>query len=253
MTERKEPTISAIRPDPDEIARRQRPSSGANRAVKSDTRAAVPAQPASSKPSGAGVSIVGVIALLVAFVALGGVAYMYQQNQLLVAQLSSADSRIVDLEKQLEMTGDESTASMAAVQAKLKWADSEIRKLWGVSYDTNRKAIAANTGKISALTKSAGSVDSKIATALKGPKADIKLINDLIEGQQSAISSVETRASQGVAQVQALTDTLRKMEKSEAALQSRIKTNEEAIEAIDAFRRTVNQQLLQLRAGSTAP
>ena len=30
------------------------------------------------------------------------------------------------------------------MKAKLVWADSEIRKLWGVSYDTNRKAIAAN-------------------------------------------------------------------------------------------------------------
>lgn len=246
MTERKEPTLNAIRPEPDEIARRQR-------SAKAGASQQPPKAVRQAPPPARGGSGVAVFALLVGLMGCGGAGYLYWQGELLKVELQQADMRIVELEKQLEMTGDESTASMAAVQAKLKWADSEIRKLWGVAYDTNRKAIAANSDKIAVLTKGAGAVDAKISKALGGTKADIKLVNDLLEAQQSALSSLENSAAQQRGEVQKMTDAVRQMEKAEAELKRRIATNEEAIAAIDAFRRSVNQQLLQMRSASGTP
>lgn len=239
MTERKEPTINSIRPEPDEIARRQRQAAAARGAQARGSAAPVVVR-----------SKLAPVAFLVALLGCGAAGYLYWQNMQFVLALQTADARILELEKQLEMTGDESTASMTAVQAKLKWADSEIRKLWGVAHDRNRKAIAANADDIAALKKGAGSVDGKIKAALQGPVAEIKLINDLLDAQQSAISQVESKSQQQLTQVQDATDKLRQLEKTEAELKRRIAANEEAITAIDAFRRQVNQQLLQMRGAT---
>src|SRR5690606_10123498 len=75
-------------------------------------------------------------------------------------QLQQADNRIAELEGKLSMTSDQSSQSLTQVDAKLKWVDSEIRKLWGVSNDTNRKAIAANKNNI-------GDLEKGLATARK--------------------------------------------------------------------------------------
>jgi len=238
MTERKEPTINAIRPEQDEIAN-HRQRSGAPK-----NGGPAPVRPVIVK------SKLAPFALFVALIGVGGAGFSFWQLQQTQVLLDGAEKRIVELEKQLEMTGDESTASMTAVQAKLKWADSEIRKLWGVSYDRNRKAIAENEEKIAGLTKGAKSVDGKINAALKETNAEIRLINDLLDSQQTSMTSIENNAQDQLAQVQALSDKVRKLEQLEAELKRRVSTNEEAIKAIDAFRRSVNQKLLQL--GSTA-
>lgn len=230
-------------PDADDIAQhkaRAKPSSqGARTAVGSGS---VPVRPVIVK------SPLGPIALLIALLGVGLAGYSYWQLMESQKFLSAADARIVELEKQLEMTGDESTASMAAVQAKLKWADSEIRKLWGVSYDRNKKSIEDNTQAIAVLKKGAGNIDAKIKAALKDPKAEIRMINDLLDSQTTALSAIEGKAQGQLAQVQELTDKVRELDKMQTEFNNRIKTNEEAIRAIDAFRRNINQQLLQLKA-----
>lgn len=243
MTERKEPTLSPIRPEQDEIAARKRNQrSGAARPAAAGAQGNIPARPIVVK------SKLAPLALLLALAGIGAAGFAYWQLEQTRLTLVSAEARIGELEKQLEMTGDESTASMTAVQAKLKWADSEIRKLWGVSFDRNKKAIESNQQEIAALKKGAGSVDGKIKAALKESTAEIKLINDLLDSQQTALTNVESKALAQVGQVQELTDKVRQLEKLDAELQRRITTNEEAIQAIDAFRRSINQQILELKA-----
>jgi len=245
MTNRKEPTLNAIRPEQDEIVRhRQRGTSKGRPASNPSTSA--PVRPVVVK------SPWGLLALTLAFIAIGFAGFGYWQLQLTQKALVSAEARIAQLEGQLEMTGDESTASMAAIQAKLKWADSEIRKLWGVSFDKNKKAIADNKQQLAVLAKGASSVDSKIKAALKGTTAEIRLINDLLDSQQTSMSDIERKTQMQLAQLQDVTDKVREFEKLETEFTRRIASNEEAIEAIDAFRRNINQQMMQLN-GSASP
>ncbi len=245
MTERKEPTINAIRPEQDEIRHRQRASKSRPGAQTPPT--APPARPVIVK------SRMAPLALFVAIVGVGFAGFAYWQLMQTQQMLAASEARIVELESKLEMTGDESTASMAALQAKIKWADSEIRKLWGVSYDRNRKNISKNTEQLAVLSKGAKSVDKKITDALKGPNTEIKLINDLLDSQQTSMSDIERKAQTQLTQVQELGDKMRQLEKMEAEFKRRIKTNEEAIQAIDAFRRNVNKQLLEQNNANAMP
>lgn len=239
--ERKEPTIS-IRPEQDEISARQRqqPTAGRKPAVGT---------PVSSRPVVVK-SKLAPFALLLAVTALGLAGFVYWQFTLTQQSLASAEQRIVELEGQLALTGDESNASMTALQAKLKWADSEIRKLWGVSYDTNRKKIAANESSITDLSKKTGAMQGKIDKAVKSATTEVKAVSDLVSAQQSSMARVEKQQGNLQTQMQALIDRLNLMEMEQKQSDKRIKTNEQAIEAIDAFRVSVNRDLLQLKAAT---
>ena len=126
------------------------------------------------------------------------------------------------------------------MQAKLKWADSEIRKLWAVSYDTNRKAIADNVDAITEINKQMKGIDGKVKNATKNVETDVKLLNELVDTQQVSLAQIEQKMT-------AVKTSAEKMIQENTALTKRIERNEQAIEAIDTFRRTVNQQLLQLK------
>ena len=233
--------MSGIRPDQDEIARHQRQKS----------RSTNPTRPTAAAPQSPPVIVKSSkIAPYAMFFAVLGVAvagFTFWQLTLAQQALQSADARIASLESKLEMSDDESNASMTAMQAKLKWADSEIRKLWGVSYDTNRKAIAANKASLAEVKEGFSTVDTKIKSAVEGVKTEVQLVNELLEGQQASFGSIEKNSQEQVAKVRELTNKLAKLERVEEELKQRISSNEEAISAIDAFRRNVNQQLLQIR------
>jgi len=242
-TERKEPKISGIRPDQDEIARHQRQKTRSTPTQTTSTRT-------SSQPVRPQVIVrtskLGALGLFIALLASGAAGFTYWQLTLAHQSLADAGERLKVLENQLELSDDESNASMTAMQAKLKWADSEIRKLWAVSYDTNRKGIAANQTEVSALKESLAAYDGKLKAAVDSAKTEIQLVNELLEGQQSSVAKAESASQQQLKTVRELSDKLKSLERLESDLKSRISANEEAIKAIDGFRRNVSQQLLQL-------
>ncbi|WP_185235874.1 hypothetical protein [Teredinibacter franksiae] len=243
MTERKEPTLNPIRPEKDEIVHhRQRTTAQPRQPVAGNA----PVRPVIVK------SKLAPLALLLSFVGIGFAGYVFWLLMQTQQELHTADKRILELEGQLQMTDDESSASVTALQAKVKWADSEIRKLWGVAYDRNKKAIEGNKTQINVLKKGAKSVDAKIQAALKSTNTEIQMINDLLDSQQSALSNIERDSQAHINQVQGLSDRMRQLNKMEADLKKRISSNEEAILAIDAFRRSVNQKLMQLDSSSAA-
>ncbi|MFT5083748.1 MAG: hypothetical protein ACI9Y1_001798 [Lentisphaeria bacterium] len=252
MNERKEPTISAVPEGKEDPLRQQRRAEGrpalGHERQKSAASSPV-ARPVVAKTKTSPMAVI--LALLVLSVA-GFSFWQVTQTQKL---LTLAEGRIIELEGKFELAGDETTTSAQAMQAKIVWADSEIRKLWGVSYDTNRKTIADNVSKLAAvekMAKSAGAgVDGKIKTALRNTSADLKILNDLVDAQQASLSNIETRNAQIMKDAKVLSAKLLGLEKIDADLKRRVKTNELAIEAIDAFRRSVNQQMLQLKGVPT--
>lgn len=248
VQDRKEPVLSGIKPERDEIASHQ--SRLNKRATPPPSRPGGGPGPSVSAPPRRGGSALAIIALLLALVGTGVGAFGVWQLQESQAALASANDRIVELEARLNLTSTESGQSVSQIHEKLEWADSEIRKLWGVSYDTNRKAIRTNADNIAQLDKIA-----------KAAAADAKKANELATAQRSALETLRgqsgeqqlrlSRASEEIDLLtQQLKDTTAKLNTLNGQvsnLPARVASTEEAIKAIDAFRRTANNDIQQLK------
>lgn len=247
--ERREPTLSSSStpPDRDEppMSRQSIESREAREQRSVRTRAAPPSAPASNG--------LAIFALLLALAGVGIGGYFGWQLIETRAQLVASDARIADLENRLSMSSDESSQSLTQVDAKLKWADSEIRKLWGVSNDVNRKAIAANGEKIAGLTKDLATVkktaDEAKAT-VAGLPPQIAASKTAMDASVAKIESALGGLTEQRKRIQDLTEQLDRTEAQLAnlrALEAKVRTNEEAIAAIDAYRRSLNRDILQIK------
>jgi chromosome segregation ATPase len=254
--ERKEPTltVSALEGEPSNAARQPSATQTKNPAPASKAKpvGSRPAPVYQPKPAGGG--FVAGLALLVAIAATAGSGYLAWKLQQAEALLLSADGRLQSLEQRLDFTDEESSQSVESIRVKLKWADSEIRKLWGVSYDTNRKSIQINTDKLAKISKQAAAAQSASQKAQK-----------LADSHQEQLQSVKKIASGDSARIEGALKTLEEQRKrlqdavdkankanTELArlrndLGSRVKNNEEAIEAIDAYRARINRELNELK------
>ena len=196
--------------------------------------------PAEESSSGGGSSFLAIVALMLALAGLGGAGFLYTQWQATMAQLKDADARIVQLEKRFEMSGEESAASVEVLNAKVKENSSEIRKLWGVSYDTNRKSIAANKATADAAKKDVAALSKKVSGFESSLKKVAALETEIAKLKQSTVSaSRETKDK--------LSSIERQLSSVRADLTARVGANEEAVQSIDSYRRTVNKDLVQLR------
>jgi chromosome segregation ATPase len=250
--ERKEPTLSssgASVPERDLAGRRptaaeprpSRPASGSTL-----TQSPVRTVPSSSSP-------LALIALVLALIGVGLGGFFGWKLTQAQAQLQQADGRIADLEGKLSMTSDQSSQSLTQVDAKLKWVDSEIRKLWGVSNDTNRKAIAANKDNIANLEKSLAAAKKDASTAKTSAAALTGQLTENKAALDNSVARVE-EAVKGIAeQRKRLQDFTEQVDRVEgrlanlSTLEDKVRTNEEAIAAIDAYRRSINRDLLQIK------
>jgi chromosome segregation ATPase len=256
VQERREPTISTIRPERDEIASHQ------NRLSKRPQDGPVrPPVPPGSRPAPAKRSSLAVFAFLLALVGIGTATFSVWQLRLAQQSLTSAGDRIAELEARLNLTNTESDQSVTKIHEKLNWADTEIRKLWGVAYDTNRKAIQANKTQLDSARTQLNSVDKVAKTAA----ADVKKANALAGSQQTALVSLRTQSSEQQLVLSRVSEEIDALEqqlgtaidkaaklenqlsKLQNSLSPRVTGNEEAIKAIDAFRRTANSDIQQLK------
>lgn len=213
-------------------------------------------------PSKHGPSVVAVMALLVAIAGLGGSGFLAWKLTESEKELTLAKGRITGLETRLNLSSDQSTQTVEDIEDKLKWADSEIRKLWGVSNDTNKKKIASNASGLSALKKSLASVKNTATKAQSSVALNRRELNAKIKALQVRANTVSNAIAQ--LEIQAITaaqlgEDVERMTQQLPGLQGvikRVKTNEESIAAIDAYRRSINRDLLQLKkqiSNSTAP
>lgn len=254
MTERLEPTLSGQMALDDALA----PAIGA----VGSTRAKRP--PPVSQRIVEVKSPLAPLALVAALIALALLGLLFwqvltlkQERSGLLSTLETAEARIGELEKKLTVTGDESEQSLATLGAGIKTlsADakensSEIRKLWGVAHDRNRKAISTNKAAIGTNKKAVASANATVKSLQKNQqkelttlqaklddlRGELAVLREVQESQQAAFSQNRNAA----AEVKAL----------KTDINSRISANEEAIQAIDAFRLQVNRRLLEM--GTTA-
>lgn len=256
--ERKEPTFSGISSDSSDPVAPSRPQ-----VQKKATKKLTPPPVSTPHPSPGKGSSTAVIALILAAVALAVAGYSSWVLMKTQQQLSDASSRILELQQALVLTGDESTQSMAGLQANLRkqqgdlatlrkdlgTSEHEIRKLWDTR-NVNKKAIAAN----------AKSIDQQQAKTKSLP-ADVKSLKSKLDTQAKQLSSIKTDAGQALEAatllsgsleqqqltVRELVDAGTQMETSLLKLKKSVEGNEEAIRSIDAFRKNTNSELWKLK------
>lgn len=275
MTERREPTLSgpvadsaaSAQGDPTLTSSSSNATASEVSASNADRSTASLSSFASNKKRPAPVSqrVIEVksplapLALVAAVIALAFCGLVFwqmtehdQTNKALLTELNGAKQRIAELERKLTATGDESSQSLAGLGASIKSlnadlseANSEIRKLWGVSHDRNRKAIEQNKNSIAranksiANTKKAQQKDHQaLQAALANLQGELAVLGEVQESQQSALAQRRLSAAD--------------VEAFKTEINRRVASNEEAIKAIDAFRLQVNRQLIQMQ-GAPAP
>lgn len=162
-------------------------------------------------------------------------------------------------EGKLSETGVEMTEGDTEAKKKLKFLDSEVRKLWGVAYDRNRKSIGVNDG----LIKQHASELKNIAVANKKQTAQLNGVLKTVSLQQSstqlvqsellALKGINEQLSSDIKQVEdasnvlmsAMRQDINQLAKDDGMV-SRVQQNERAIEANDASRLQLNERYIAL-------
>ncbi|MBX2807510.1 MAG: hypothetical protein KTR20_02675 [Cellvibrionaceae bacterium] len=203
------------------------------------------------------------LSLIIALLAVIGGVYLgwqlFNAQQLIYQQ----QQRLHDLEAKFAVSDGESTQSLTVLSANLrtlsndvKLALSEVDKLWATR-NVNRKSIGQNKEAIAKAQRQLAAADTALRTAVKTVEADIsgqkKAVGDLQKHyaeQQTVMASLGDALSEQEILVQSLRERMALAGEQQQAWQSltaAVSANAEAVTAFDAFRRTVNQDLLLLK------
>lgn len=234
VQDRREPTFSAIAPEKDEVATHQQ---------RAPNRPSGASRSSGGRPAPKKSSPMGGIAFFVALIAVAGAGLLGWQLLETQKNFDDATKRIVALETQLDLNNNNNSQSVDKIFERLDNADSEIRKLWGVSYDTNRKAIATNKDTITAVSGRLNDAN----TAAKNAKESVDALGAQINEQQLVVNRVREDLVLQEQQVKQVNDLAKRVENLTKQLETRLGTSEEAIEAINAFRRSANSDIQQLK------
>ena len=192
-----------------------------------------------------------ILAVLVAGLVVAG-WFIANQHQLLVDEqhaLSRAEDRLVVLEDRLRVTDETMTESGQDTEEKIGFWETEIRKLWAITNERNRKWIKDNEVNLAKARKSLEGlqVSNRDLSSTVGR-------HDTAFAQQSAIidqlASVDLQLQQMVSAQRDLVDKVNVSQQTVAGLQSglvkRVKDNEQAVAAIDAYRLQLNTRLADI-------
>lgn len=260
--ERKEPTLSpsvGAAESTEPVARRTQTYSAAPEEDEAPRARASrpPVQEVAHAPGSS--NNLAAIALIIALVAAVGAGFLGWQLFQAQALLKHAEDRILGLEQQLNLTSEESSASVVTLQANLKRSDADLRKLIA-TVEQNRKATAANGEKITAVARDATGAkkeSSEVKASLNAIKQEVAANKTVADAAAAKIDSAATGISQQSKNIADLRDELAKLQLELSDIDSlvaRTNKNEEAIAAIDDFRRSTNRELLNIKQQlGTAP
>ena len=220
--------------------------------------------PVKPRLSGGGVGAFWKFLLLVLLLGLAGLGYLlYEQTQ----RFDVLQTRFNELEAKIDSTDESLSQSGAALSIKVKehqktldeqW--SEIKKLWAVAYDKNRKTIEEQGKSLVSQDKAIKGLEASMAARKKEIQSlDSKAVNASASAETAASSALAAKleVNDMVTQVQDMADQLNRVEKSlkdsQQNLNARVAGNEEAVRAIDAYRLQINRDLQSIKQQMAAP
>lgn len=173
---------------------------------------------------------------------------LQQENVALQADVTWSRDRLEALGIAIEATGTSVSESGDTFAKKMEFFDSEIRKLWGVSYDKNRKSIADNAEAIEASSKSLTSSIDAVRSQLTEVNSQInKTLDQLKTADAQATRKLSDQTEQLLVLRSEVELAVSKLNEVPADLVSQVENHEEAIQAIDAARRQFASNISQLQ------
>ncbi len=242
------------------MAERREPSTGGvSTTGSSDYRA--DRRPANSAGGGDGGTNIGTSVIL-AILVVGLVAagwFILNQKEMIDKQsglLGEADTRLKVLEDRLRLTDETLTETGDQTKEKITFWESEIRKLWAVVNDRDKRLIDQNTASIGKLQKTAEAIES----ALRAQGVQVDRHEQATARQQDLVdqlAAMELQMQQLVASQQDLIAKLNTQREGLNAMKSdlsrRVSESEQAIDAIDAFRSQISNRLNELERKIVSP
>jgi len=163
--------------------------------------------------------------------------------------LAQAQDRIKVLEDRLRVTDEALTDTGQTTKEQIGFWESEIRKLWSVTNERNKKWIEDNKAGIAKLTKTVDNLASSnrdLATAVGRHESAFKEQQAIID----QITSVQLQLQQIAATQRQLVDRVNSSSQTVASLQAglakKVTDNEQAVASMDAYRVQTNNRLAEI-------
>jgi uncharacterized protein YoxC len=241
------PEMGSISTSPEDVAGRRRASAGGRR--RSGGSSSTESTRSGRGSRGIGISVV--VAVLIAGLAVSG-WFIVEQHQRLEAEgaaLASARARLDALEDRLRTTDEALTETGAHTSEQITFWESEIRKLWAVANDRNKKWIDENRAAIDGVKKSLTAIESnsrEVQGTLGRHEAAFARQQQVVD----QLTGIEVQIQQIIRSQRDLVDQVNAANQSVASLNSglanRVKETEQAVAAIDAYRLQLNSRLADL-------
>lgn len=192
-----------------------------------------------------------IMAILLGGLVLAGWFIANQQQMLAEEQsrLSDASQRLQKLENRLSATDSALSQGGQDTKQQINLWESEIRKLWAVSNERNKKWIEGNQAAVKKLN---GSLNGIVASN-RDLKAAVGRHETAFAQQQTlvdSLASLELQMQQIVRGQRDLVDKVNGANQSVASLKAsianKVDDNAEAIASIDAYRVALNSRLADI-------
>lgn len=190
MPKDEEVDIPSLKLDQDEVSERRATSTPQKRQLNPPPTKVASAQMSAAaykKPSLAGIYI---LLILILAAATGAGYWLWQQNLQLREELSGAKGKIENLDHQLLAADVSANKQGETVEQTLKNHDSEIRKLWAIAYDKNRKLLSDHDDAIKTLQKKQSIMKDAVSTQTQRIAIQNDAYNDLEANYNKLIKSV---------------------------------------------------------------
>lgn len=160
-------------------------------------------------------------------------------------------SRMESISAQVHETGSSFEETGNVLDEKFKLFDSEIRKLWDVSNKRNKSAIEENAAQVKTLSGNLKKAQQSLQTLngnVSETKKSVEQINKRLVAENTALrATLDDQAEQVLLMRSKMELIQKRLSNVPNDLVTRVASNEEAVEAIDAGRRQLVARITQLQ------
>ncbi|MEZ0151979.1 MAG: hypothetical protein AB9Q18_06765 [Candidatus Reddybacter sp.] len=252
------------------IARRDEPAPLQTRLLEQKKKPRPVSSEPTTEPKKPGFIVLCFLVGLLSFSLAALAVFSWRQGQ----SQATLQQRFDNIAQRLESSDESVAQSGAALAIKLSKQEetlvehwSEIRKLWGVANDRNKKAIKALQFAGGDAKKGLEKIQQSqvlLQKDLSGVRAGLKSIQAEVKKVSSATLVANAQTDDFHDQLTSLDSKIKIFDSEAGSLQKLIEKNrqsqsrrlaefEQAVKSMDAFRRQTNEKFSRLHPGTTAP
>ena len=227
--------LPSIKPERDEVASYRR-----------SARAEPP------RPSSFNGLMAVVILVMGLMMAVGGVALYEVQQKLDHANrlLEQGQANVSDLESRVVSTGTDVSKTLRDLKGQVQTNFTEIDKLWAVAYRQNKPEIQQNAQAIERLQLDLegklAAIDSAVKSINQQTAASLQKMQAVRDGQMNDSEELITQLALLRTQVQEQATVMEAVRRQTRGMDARMQEVRADIEAINGFRASFNERLLNL-------